>query len=112
MGREPIEENVVADEGAGDPVVEGGGSPGPAGAEPESDEEPGLEARLERLDAIVSALEADELELDRALALFEEGIRHVRRAEAILSATELKVEELLGGGDEGHTRPFATDDDA
>lgn len=73
-------------------------------------EEPGLEARLERLDQIVGALEADELELDRALALFEEGIGHIRKAEAILSATELKVEELLGDGADGRTGPFDEDE--
>ncbi|HZD05737.1 MAG TPA: exodeoxyribonuclease VII small subunit [Longimicrobiales bacterium] len=59
-------------------------------------EEPGLEARLRRLEEIVSALEADELELERALELFEEGVGHVRRAERILARTELRVEELLG----------------
>jgi exodeoxyribonuclease VII small subunit len=69
-------------------------------------EEAGLERRLERLEAIVAALEADDLELDRALALFEEGITHVRRAEAILATTELRVEELLGDGDEARTRDF------
>ena len=37
-------------------------------------EEPGLEGRLRRLEQIVSALEADDLELERALALFEEGV--------------------------------------
>lgn len=75
------------------------------------DAEPGLEARLRRLDEIVSALEADELELDRALALFEEGVTHVRKAEEILSATELKVEELLGDGSDGQTRPFDEDEE-
>lgn len=69
-------------------------------------DEAGLERRLERLEAIVAALEADDLELDRALALFEEGITHVRRAEAILATTELRVEELLGNGAQARTRDF------
>lgn len=70
-------------------------------------EEPGLETRLRRLEEIVSALEADDLELERALALFEEGVTHVRRAEAILAETELRVEELLGEVEgETATRPF------
>jgi len=50
---------------------------------------PTLEGRLERL------------------ALFEEGITHVREAENILAQAELKVEELVrkaGGGSE--TRPL------
>ncbi|MGD2070693.1 MAG: exodeoxyribonuclease VII small subunit [Gemmatimonadota bacterium] len=74
------------------------------------EQEPGLEARLRRLDEIVSALEADELELERALALFEEGVAHVRSAEKILAAAELRVEELLGDGGEGRTRPFEDQD--
>ena len=32
------------------------------------------------------------------LELFEEGIRHVREAERVLSETQLRVEELLAGG--------------
>ena len=64
--------------------------------------DPSLEQRLERLGRIVEVLEADEVELDQALALFEEGIGHVREAERILAAAELKVEELVrrAGGPE------------
>jgi len=54
-----------------------------------------LEQRLARLDEIVAALEADGLELDQALKMFEEGIAHVRAAEKALTETELRVEELL-----------------
>jgi exodeoxyribonuclease VII small subunit len=57
----------------------------------------GLETRLKRLEQIVSSLEVDDLELERALALFEEGVAHVRAAEKILAEAELKVEELLQG---------------
>lgn len=80
---------------------------GGASAAPESAgglAEPGLEGRLKRLDQIVAALEADDLELERALALFEEGVAHVRAAERILAEAELRVDELLGQGD--RTRPF------
>ena len=66
--------------------------------------DPGLEQRLRRLESILGALEADELDLERALALFEEGVTHVRAAERILAQTELRVEELLG--EEGQTRPL------
>ena len=37
--------------------------------------------------------------LERALVLFEEGVEHVRAAEKILAAAELRVEELLGQGE-------------
>ena len=59
--------------------------------------EPGLEGRHKRLEQIVSAMEADDLDLERALTLFEEGVAHVRAAEKILAEAELKVEELLQG---------------
>ena len=65
-----------------------------------------LEARLRRLEEIVGQLEAEELELDRALALFEEGVAHVREAEGALAAAELRVEELLGDGEKLGTRPL------
>lgn len=62
-----------------------------------------LEARLRRLEEILAQLEADEVELERALALFEEGVGLVRDAERVLSETELRVEELLANGE---TAPF------
>ena len=82
----------------------------PARREPDADspEEPGLETRLKRLDQIVSALEVDDLDLEKALALFEEGVAHVRAAEKILAEAEMKVEELLQGD---RTRPLATGDE-
>ncbi len=63
-----------------------------------------LEVRLRRLEEIVSQLETEELELDQALALFEEGVSHVREAEGALAAAELRVEELLA--ESGETRPM------
>jgi exodeoxyribonuclease VII small subunit len=67
-----------------------------------------LEARLARLEKIMGRLEADDVPLEEALELFEEGVGHVRAAEKILAQTELKVEELLADGthapvDEGTT---------
>jgi exodeoxyribonuclease VII small subunit len=63
-----------------------------------------LESRLRRLEEIVGQLETEELELDKALALFEEGVAHVKEAEGALAAAELRVEELLG--ESGETRPL------
>lgn len=51
-------------------------------------------AEVERLEQIVRELEADELDLDRALALFEEGVERLRRAQALLASAEVKVKEL------------------
>jgi len=50
---------------------------------------------LSRLEAIVGALERDDLELEEALALFEEGIGCVRSAREILRVAELRIERLL-----------------
>lgn len=70
-----------------------------------------LEARLRRLDEIVAALEGGDVELERGLALFEEGVRHIRKAEALLAEAELRVEELVGEADRLETRPLEGDED-
>jgi exodeoxyribonuclease VII small subunit len=57
--------------------------------------EVGLEQRLARLEAIVERLEQDDLELQEALDLFEEGIGHVRAAHEFLEAGRLRVEKLV-----------------
>jgi len=67
-----------------------------------------LEERLQRLEVILGQLEAGEVDLERALELFEEGVGHVRQAESILSRTELKVEELLS---DGETAPFGGEEE-
>lgn len=55
----------------------------------------GLEVRLEKLESIVDRLERDELELQDALDLFEEGIGHVREAHRVLEESKLRVEKLV-----------------
>jgi exodeoxyribonuclease VII small subunit len=62
---------------------------------------PGLEARLDRLDAIVRRLERDDIELDEALALFEEGIEHLRQAQHVLQDSELRIHRLLQDAEGG-----------
>ena len=59
----------------------------------------GLEKRLERLEAIIDRMESEDVALDEALQLYEEGVGHVREAELVLAETELRVEELLAGGE-------------
>jgi len=58
-----------------------------------------LERRLARLEEILARMESDDVVLEEALRLFEEGVGHVREAERVLAETELRVEELLAGGD-------------
>lgn len=66
-----------------------------------------LERRLARLEEILTAIEADELELGESLKLFEEGVGHIRAAEETLATARLRVEEVLEGGE---TRPLDEDE--
>ncbi|HEY7479509.1 MAG TPA: exodeoxyribonuclease VII small subunit [Gemmatimonadales bacterium] len=56
---------------------------------------------LARLEEIVRKLEADDVELDAALELFEEGVARLRAARERLGAAEVKVQTVLeeAGGD-------------
>jgi exodeoxyribonuclease VII small subunit len=58
--------------------------------------------QLERLEAIVRRLEAEDLDLDEALKLFEEGVERLRAAREQLTQAELKVKKALK--DEGAGR--------
>jgi exodeoxyribonuclease VII small subunit len=62
---------------------------------------PALADELARLEEIVRKLEADDVELDAALVLFEEGVARLRAARERLVAAELKVQAVLeeAGGD-------------
>jgi len=58
-----------------------------------------FEKRLHRLEEIVGALESDQLDLDRALALFEEGIACLRAASEELGKVEARVQRLVERAD-------------
>jgi exodeoxyribonuclease VII small subunit len=58
-----------------------------------------FESDLLRLEAIVSELESDRLELDRALLLFEEGIERLRTASGELARADARVKELVERAD-------------
>ncbi len=90
----------------GDDMTDTGGKDAPD-AVPEN--APTLEERLKRLEEIVRSLEAADLDMDAALGLFEEGVEHVRGAEATLRVAELKVEELLGPEDDPVIQPLEED---
>jgi exodeoxyribonuclease VII small subunit len=53
-----------------------------------------FEARLARLEAIAQQLESGELELSRALELFEEGVEQLRAAAEELNKAETRVQQL------------------
>jgi exodeoxyribonuclease VII small subunit len=50
---------------------------------------------LRRLEEIVRRLEGEEGDLDRALALFEEGVKRLRSARERLGQAEARVRKVL-----------------
>ena len=58
-----------------------------------------FEERIRRLEAIVSELESEEIELERALALFEEGVACLRTATEDLGKVEARVQRLVERAD-------------
>jgi exodeoxyribonuclease VII small subunit len=57
------------------------------------------EEDLARIESIVSELERDDIELDRALALFEEGVERLRSASKALERVEGQVRLLVERSD-------------
>jgi exodeoxyribonuclease VII small subunit len=58
-----------------------------------------FEASIERLEAIASRLEDEELDLDTALALFEEGVAELRAASAFLAEADTRLKQLNEAAD-------------
>jgi len=60
-------------------------------------EQPGmpLGARIHRLQRIVADLDREDIELEDAMKLFEEGVTHLRAAQSLVSQAELRIEKLL-----------------
>jgi len=58
-----------------------------------------LEERLQRLEEIVVQLESDQLGLEKALALFEEGVSCLRAATEELGKVEARVQRLVERAD-------------
>jgi exodeoxyribonuclease VII small subunit len=62
-------------------------------------EQPSFRDELARLEAIVRRLEADDLDLDGALELFEEGVKRLKVARELLETSELKVKRIVEAAD-------------
>ncbi|MFP4500565.1 MAG: exodeoxyribonuclease VII small subunit [Candidatus Hydrogenedentota bacterium] len=72
---------------------------------------PSFEKDLEKLEAIVGALEEGGLELDDALKRFEEGIKLAKRCEKALADAEKKIEVLTKNAEgEIEAKPLDTGD--
>lgn len=74
----------------------------------ENSHRPCFEEAIERLEAIVRSLEEGELGLEKALGRYEEGVKMLRHAHALLEGAERRVELLTGVDPEGRpqTEPF------
>src|SRR5206468_1325045 len=67
--------------------------------------------QLERLEAIVRTLEAEDLDLDEALKLFEEGVERLRVArEALSGASSVGVAELADAVEFVHASSLVHDE--
>ena len=76
-------------------------------AEPKSFEE-----ALKRLEAIVEELEEGETSLEKAVLLYEEGVKLFRYSREQLNAAQKKVEELVGESEETFSlQPFDNGED-
>ncbi len=71
-----------------------------------------FESALKSLEDIVQQLEKGDLSLERALELFEEGVRVSRFCHGKLEEAERKVETLIKAADGSLTEvPFAAEED-
>lgn len=57
--------------------------------------EESLDQAIAELETIVRQLESNDVDLDEALVLFEEGVVRLRAARARLEQAELKVQQVL-----------------
>jgi exodeoxyribonuclease VII small subunit len=88
-------------------------SPASAGASEVSETQTlSFEAALAQLERIVDQLEAGDLELEAALAAFEQGVVLSKRCAEQLGQAERRIEVLLREGEQWETRAFEGDPDA
>jgi exodeoxyribonuclease VII small subunit len=64
---------------------------------------------MKRLNEIVAALDKNELELEKAIALFEEGLQLVNFCEGKLKGFEGKIEQLLKSSENQQEKQHETD---
>lgn len=68
-----------------------------------------FEAGLQQLEAIVKEMEGGELPLERALELFERGMKLSETCRKQLEEAETRVEVLMRRGGEVQAQPFRPD---
>ncbi|HTO56030.1 MAG TPA: exodeoxyribonuclease VII small subunit [Myxococcota bacterium] len=84
----------------------------PAERPAEDGAEAPFEACLASLESLVARLESGELELEAALAAFEEGVALARRCSSRLDAAELRIRKLEETASGPRERDFEPEEDA
>lgn len=76
-----------------------------------AEEKPALsfESGLQELESIVKEMESGDLPLERALELFEKGMRLSETCRKQLQEAETRIETLVRKGDKVSPEPFGTD---
>jgi exodeoxyribonuclease VII small subunit len=69
-----------------------------------------FEESLKKLEMIVEEMEKGDLDLDKSLAMFEEGIKLVHFCSSKLEETKKKIEILVKKGDHLIKEPFLPGD--
>ena len=77
---------------------------------PHEPEELGFEEALGRLESLVGELEDGGLELESALAAFEQGVALARRCAGQLEEAEQRIDALVRDGEQWLARPFQDTD--
>ena len=73
--------------------------------------QPSFESTLGDLEKIVTALEQGDLELDQALAHFEQGIGLARQGQEKLQKAQQKVDILMANGTDSQLQSFEQQED-
>ena len=79
-------------------------------SEPATEQGPGFEASLERLEALVERLESADLPLEQALETFEAGVALTRTCSEQLAEAERRIEVLVREGSRFVARPQESED--
>jgi exodeoxyribonuclease VII small subunit len=76
---------------------------------PEEKPAASFESGLEELELIVKEMESGDLPLERALELYEKGMRLSESCRKQLEAAETRIEMLIRKGDKVQPEPFRSD---
>jgi exodeoxyribonuclease VII small subunit len=71
-----------------------------------------FEQSLGELESLVRKLEDGQLDMDEALAAYEQGLARLKRCHSLLAAAEQKVQQLAGVDADGNaiTKPFEVEE--